>query len=268
MKNQRFTAPLSIVAFFAVFGFLSGVALGAGPRVTPEIVRMGTLYGGALLRVEGVKAPEAEIIVTVRGGTVKETFNKLGRVGPIWGITGKVTITNTPSLLLVFSSVPVSACLPREVIDQYGLDRIAVTKQMHIASDTADYDRIAEDYWRYKIRQGNYRLVNGTIETRPAGEDGIPYSLEFTLPKTAAAGKYAIGVLECQGGEIVRATELPLQVVEVGFPALVTFLATQHAAAYGAIAVVVAMLAGFGIDLIAARILKKRIVGDYRELQD
>ena len=261
VKNRHFIVPLSVIAFLAGIGSAVCAGVGAGPRVTPEIVRMGIRYGGALLRVEGVKAPDAQVVVMVRGEAGEEMFNKVGRVGPIWGITGKVTVTNTPSLLLVFSSAPLSNCLPRAAIDRYGLDQRAIAKQTRVESKAADYDRIAEDYWRYKIRQGNYQLVNGTVQTGPAGADGTPYTVEFTMPKTAAPGQYTIGVLECYGGEIVRATELPLRVVEVGFPALVTWLATQHASGYGIMAVVVAMLAGFGIDFLAARLFKNTIGG-------
>ena len=235
-----------------------------GVRVTPDTVRMGAFYGGATLRVEGTAGEGGKIIVIVRGPKVTETFNQAGRVGPIWVNTGKVTISEVPSLFLVFSSDPVSACLPRAVIDQDGLDLQAVKRQMHIECKTRDYGRVADEYLAYKGNQGSYRLVSGGFrmtQADPAGLSCASYSLELKLPKCAGRGQYQVRVLECRGGEIVASSEIPLTVVEVGFPALVAWLASQHASYYGIICVVVALLAGFGIDFVATRLFKRKMVG-------
>ena len=52
---------------------------------------------------------------------------------------------------------------------------------------------------------------------------------------------------------------MDLRVVEIGFPALVVRLAMQRPATYGLISVVIAMLAGFGIDFLAARFFKRKV---------
>jgi hypothetical protein len=54
-------------------------------------------------------------------------------------------------------------------------------------------------------------------------------------------------------------TDLELAVVEVGFPALIAKLARECASLYGIISVVVAMVAGFGIDFVASRIFKRKV---------
>lgn len=233
-------------------------------RVTPEIVRLGAFYSGATVRVEGVTGPDEKIIVVVRGPKVTEVFNQAGRVGPIWVNSGKVTISEVPSLFLVFSSEPVNTCLTRAAIDQYGLDLTALQKLMHIECKTRDYGRVAEDYFLYKKMQGGYSSVNGGFrmtQPDPGGVRNTSYTLEFVLPKCAAPGQYQISVLECRGGEIVISSDIPLQVIEVGFPALVAWLASQHASSYGILSVVVALLAGFGIDFVAARLFKRRMAG-------
>ena len=233
----------------------------AGLKVTPEIVRMGAFYGGAPVRVEGVTGPDEKVVIVVRGQKLTEVFNKAGRVGPIWVNTGKVTISYVPSLLLVFSSEPVGACLTRAAIDKYGLDPPALKKQMHIQSRAQDSGRVADDNFLYKAKQGSYRLANGGVRMNQPDKDGLSYTLEFVLPKCAAPGQYQISVLECREGEVVESSDVPLKVVEVGFPALVAFLATQHSSAYGILCVVVALVAGFGIDFVAARVFKRRMVG-------
>jgi uncharacterized protein (TIGR02186 family) len=263
-RNIRFALAANLIIPALWLATASALAQEAKVRVTPEVVRMGAFYGGATLRVEGVTGPDEKIVVVVRGPKVTEVFNQAGRVGPIWVNTGKVTISEVPSLLLVFSSEPLSACLTRAAIDQYGLDLPALKTQMRIQCKTQDYGRVAEDYLAYKGMQGSYRLVSGGFRMArpdPGGLSDTSYTLEFVLPKCAAPGQYQISVLECRGGGIVANSDVTLKVVEVGFPALVAFLAMQHSSAYGILAVVVALLAGFGIDFIAARLFKRKMVG-------
>ena len=233
-------------------------------RITPEIIQMGAFYGGATVRVEGVTGLDDKIIVIVRGPSVKEVFNQVGRVGPIWANIGKVTVSEAPSLLLVFSSEPVSACLPRADIDQYGLDMVAVKKQMRIECNKADYGQVAEDYLAYKRKQGSYQLVSGTFRMTaadPGGPSYTSYTLDFVLPRSATPGLYQVRVLECREGKIVASSDVPLSVVEAGFPAMISWLASQRPSYYGILSVLVALLAGLGIDFVATRLFKRSIAG-------
>ena len=64
-------------------------------KVTPPVVPMGTFYGGAQIRVEGTVPLGSKIVVAIRGSDVTEVFNNVGRVGPIWVNTGKVSISGS-----------------------------------------------------------------------------------------------------------------------------------------------------------------------------
>jgi hypothetical protein len=123
---------------------------------------------------------------------------------------------------------------------------------------------VAKDYFFYKKMQGSYSLVNGGFRMSQPDPGAVPcatYTLEFVLPRCAAPGQYQVSVLECRGGGVVVSSDVPLQVMEVGFPALIAWLASQHASSYGILSVVVALLAGFGIDFVAARLFKRKVAG-------
>ncbi len=88
-----------------------------------------------------------------------------------------------------------------------------------------------------------------------------PFSLAFRWPKKAPPGNYEVRVYEVVGGAVVRDASVPFSVVRTGFPAWLSALAENRAPLYGATAVLVAVLAGFGIDLLTTRIFgKKRAV--------
>jgi hypothetical protein len=57
---------------------------------------------------------------------------------------------------------------------------------------------------------------------------------------------------------VINVVSAPLPVVEVGLPAWLAAIATQRAAAYGVAAVLAAVLAGFGIDFLAALVFGRR----------
>jgi hypothetical protein len=101
-------------------------------------------------------------------------------------------------------------------------------------------------------------MVPSTIETGNLKDDSLPYALEFVWPKNAAPGAYQVSVYACREGEVRESLKVPLKVEEVGFPALITFMARDRASIYGIVSIVVAILAGFGIDFIATRLFKKR----------
>jgi uncharacterized protein (TIGR02186 family) len=260
---MRYRRLLSL-AIFIPFVSVPRPAQAANPteqarvKVTPAVVEMGTFYGGAKVHVEGIAGPGDNVVVVVRGSMASEVFNKVGRVGPIWVNTGKVTISAVPTVLLVFSSAPVSACLNRAALDKYELDAAALKQQMRIETKVPD-EGIASDFLMLKAKRRTYRLAGGGIQTRKPSQDGLPYSLEFDLPRSVAPGIYRVNALECRNGEVVENSEVKLKVVEVGFPALVVRLAMQRPAIYGVISVVIAMLAGFGIDFLASRLFKRKV---------
>ena len=228
-------------------------------EVTPSTVETGTFYGGARMRVAGTACAGNKIIVVVRGPSAARVFNRLGRVGPIWVNTGKVTISAAPSLLMIFSSEPLNACLNSAAIEQYQLDLASLKKQVRTDAKAEDRDRIADDFLAFQAKQGDYRLNSVSVRTTAPSPAGLPYSLDFQMPRSAASGKYLVSVLECRDGEVVRHANVELAVVEMGFPAWVASLAREHSWLYGFISVIVAMVSGFGMDFVASCLFERKV---------
>jgi uncharacterized protein (TIGR02186 family) len=252
---------LLVLAFPLILLFAQdSVALeSAKVKVSPATVELGTFYGGAQIHVEGLAGEGSKIIVVVRGASGAEVFNKVGRMGPIWVNTGKVTVSAAPNLLLIFSSDPINACLNAAAIDQYQLALESLKNHLKIETKGADRDRIAADFLALKVQQGSYRSAPGRVRLGIPDQDGLPYTLDFEMPRSATLGKYQVTMIECRNGQVAGTWDADLAVVEVGFPELVAHLAKDHASLYGILSVVVAMIAGFGIDFIASRIFKPRV---------
>ncbi len=231
-------------------------------QLTPQTIEMGAFYNGAPIRMEGTIPKGSQVIVIIRGATKDEVFNKKGRVGPIWINVDKVHVTGTPSLFLRFSSEDMHTFLDRKTIDAYELDELSVTERMRIRTShgepSAEYrELIQNSYLELKKKDGTYRRVANRVHM--AEVNGVThYMLLFNWPKTAPPGSYQVELYACRDRAIVGRSGTVLRLVEVGFPAFIANLAHQHPWEYGVVAVVVAVLAGFGIDAVASRLRPKR----------
>lgn len=75
---------------------------------------------------------------------------------------------------------------------------------------------------------------------------------------SAQPGSYTVTAYECRQGRVVRQSQATLAVRRVGLPATVAALAHQRPAQYAGLAVIAAMIAGFGIDFVISRLRGKK----------
>ncbi|MGA2324968.1 MAG: TIGR02186 family protein [Bryobacteraceae bacterium] len=232
-------------------------AEGLSVKLTPEVIRMGAFYSGEWMRISGTVARNSKVIVVIRGPNTEELFNRKARVGPIWINSGKVHISGVPSLFLCYSSEPVGSLLRRDEIERRQLDELAIKRQMIVAPKEMDQEIIRAHYVALKTEERVYRVVSDGLKMGAPGETGVPFSVDFHWPRKASPAHYEVRVYECRDGAVVGRVAAPLDVVKTGFPAAIADLAREHDSAYGVVAVLVAVLVGFGIDFLAAGLRRK-----------
>lgn len=228
-------------------------------RVSPAVIEMGAFYSGAAVRVEGVVENGSKALVTVVGSDREERFNKKGRVGPIWLNDAKVQFSGVPSLFLRFSAEPVRTVLARSEIDELHLDEKSIMQRMRIEPHLAEGDdTMRADFLALKHGDGSYQFGNTGVRMGEPGKDGTPFSLEFAWPRKAPPATYQVRVYEIRNGAVTRRSAMPLRVVRAGFPAWLAAFSQRRASVYGVAALVIAVLAGFGIDFITLRLFGKK----------
>jgi len=255
-------------------------------KVSPEAIQMGAFYNGAKMRIEGTAPSGSQVLVVIRGEEHDELFNKKGRVGPIWVNTDRIHVAFTPSLFLSFSSADVTALLDPASIEAYQLDEQAIKNRLacrsHCKCDTTvrhhtrsgaiaqcagvepdpQYQELIRSYYlALKTREGRYqthsdavRMTNAVLN---ATADDSRYRVDFDWPRSAPPGSYQVEVYACKNRSVAARTTALLQVVEVGFPAQMAALASGRPWAYGLVAVLGAILAGFTIDALTIRLRRR-----------
>jgi hypothetical protein len=249
-----------LLACIALFALASSAA---EPSVTlsPAVIEMGPFYGGARVKIEGIVAPGSQVAVVVRGADVEEVFNKKERMGPIWINGEKVHVSGVPSLFLCYTSVPLNQLLGRRALDENQLDESAIRAQMVIAPASPDHDALRSDYLALKRSQGTFGVVEGAVTVGRAMGLGVPFTLSLPWPKRAVPASYDVRVYECRDGEVLAQARAALEVKEVGIPADLANLAKERASLYGALCVLLAMAAGFGIDFIVMKFGRRNLSG-------
>ena len=258
MKRRILWISTFLPLFLSLVARAASAVEPARVRVIPSTIEMGTFYGGTKLHVAGIAGAGSKMIVVVRGPSTTEVFNKVGRVGPIWVNTGKVSISGVPTLLLIISSEPINTFLNAAAIDHYQLDVGSLKKHMQIETKAPNRDRVANDFLAFKARRGTYQITSHSVQLGALNHGKLSYSFDFEMPRSAAPGKYRATVLECRNGDVASQSDVDLVLMEVGLPALVARLAKEHASLYGIMSIIIAMVAGFGIDFVAASIFRRQ----------
>ncbi len=255
----RFHFLPALAVVLATAGWLNASAEVPSPvtlKLAPETIEMGAFYNSVRVRMEGTAPSGSQVMVVLRGATKDEVFNKKARVGPIWINVDKVHVSGPPSLFLRFSSEDVHTFLDRQTIDAYALDELSIRNRMHIRTEHGLRDpealkSIGDDYIDLKKSDGSFRRIADRVRVDEIGDGEARYTLEFGWPKLAPPGSYQVEVYACRDGRVIGQTGTTIQLNEIGFPAFMANAAREHPYGYGLLAVIMAVIAGFGIDALA-----------------
>jgi len=218
-------------------------------EVEPGRVEVGTFFQGRPIRIHGRVAAGCDVVVAITGGNVEETYNRKGRVGPLWATVGKVTISEVPALHLVATSAPLSTILPRPVIDAHMADLDALGRRARILPDSGDRDLVVAEYLALKRGQGLVGLSEGAV--RLEGTPGNPrFDATLRWPATAPIGTYRVVVWQVRGRVIIDERSVALEAAYVELPRLIAHLAFERSLAYGVVSVIIAVGVGFAMGLV------------------
>jgi hypothetical protein len=273
---------LLTVLMIAIPGTAAAQVSALSVKVSPEAIHMGAFYNGAKVRIEGAAPSGSQVLVVIRGEEHDELFNKKGRVGPIWVNTDRIHVAFTPSLFLSFSGADVTTLLDPTSIEAYQLDEQAIKNRLasrsHCKCDTTvrhhtrsgaiahcagvepdpRYRELIRSYYlALKTREGRYQTHLDAVRMVNPADGDTRYSVDLDWPRSAPPGSYQVEVYACKNRTVLARTTAPLQVVEVGFPARMAMLSSEHATGYGLIAVLAAVIAGFAIDGLTVRLRRR-----------
>jgi hypothetical protein len=231
---------------------LAGVlpAWAAAPVLTlsPATVKIGAFFNGETVAVLGAIPAGTQAVLEVVGSSAEETLMRKGRRGGLWMNVGKVVVREAPSLYLVLSTAKeLLTAPPAEASWGYAALEKRITFSGIEASERQEF---LTQFLQLKEEEHFYASLPGALKVEPASGGESPVKGSFLLPTITKPGTYKVCLSVIQAGKVVSTASADLKVAMVGFPALLASLAYRHGAAYGVLAVIIAIVTGFAMGFI------------------
>ncbi len=236
----------SIAAALVVASALlpSGSATGAPSLIadlSSEEIAITAGFSGAELLLFGAVEGEGDVVVVVRGPRRRELVRRKTRIAGIW-VNGKtVACDDVPVFYRVASTAPLDGIASPDLLAKLGIGagRLRFTVVGSEAASTVAEFRTA--MLRNKRKSKLYGDNVGTVTT--VGGRLVRTSVSF--PANVQTGTYKVDVYLFRGGRVIGRFEKPLTVRKAGIEARIYNFAHQQSALYGALAIVMALMAGW-----------------------
>jgi len=236
--------PLRLAALFCLaLTLVAGSAKGDGvvADLSSHLIAISSGFTGTSVVLFGATDSPGDVIAVVRGPEREMTVWRKGKVAGIWVNAEAVTFDGVPSFYAVAASRPLDEALSPGAAALY---RIGTANLKLESKPPMGQERTKRFADALIAEQQHAGLINAEIgKISFLGERLFRASIAF--PANVPTGTYLVEVFLTRDRDVVGAQTTPLLVEKVGIDAAVFDFARREAAAYGAIAVLVAVVAGW-----------------------
>lgn len=218
-------------------------------QIAPEQIPIGLTYHGARIVISGESLPGEELLLKITTPPADAHLRFLGKAaGLVWMKMGSMEFKNVPLAYLLYSSKPVDQIMApaAQQENHVGYESLKAASQVISSAGEVDRQQWLGEFIKLKESEHLYQIREGAIHLTP-GASGVSYRLESDWPYQAAPGDYLVEVLAVRDGRVVNQAATTLKVAQAGIVAQISNLAFHNSAVYGIMAILVAMVAGFGV---------------------
>jgi uncharacterized protein (TIGR02186 family) len=205
-----------------------------------HLIAITTGFAGADVLLFGTTDGPGDVIVVVKGPVADVEVLRKERVGGIWINRKGLGFQNVPAVYMMASSKPLPTLLPddQRAFYQMGIENV---RMVPVSPDDSDLKLFSDALIRAK-------QTSGLFSDQPARILFIGdrlFRVNLRVPSTVPTGTYLAEVYLVRDQKIVGAQTTPLVISKIGFGADIYDFAHRHSAAYGVIAILVALFAGW-----------------------
>ncbi|MFZ5790298.1 MAG: TIGR02186 family protein [Pseudomonadota bacterium] len=240
--RRRF-APRLCVLLLAAAAAMRPASVAAAPLIadlSDHLIAITTGFTGTDVLMFGATDGPGDIVVTVRGPLTDVAVRRKERIAGIWVNRESLEFGQVPSYYAMASSRPIADMLDSGMAQrqQVGEDNLALALP---DAPAPEVDEFRQALLQAKQEQGLYVTEPGKVSF--LGNQLFRTELHF--PSNVPVGSYLVEVLLVRDGKVVSAQTTPLIISKIGLGAAIYQFAHTQSLAYGAIAVLIALLAGW-----------------------
>lgn len=211
--------------------------------ISAHNVAITTSFVGSNLLLFGTTGGKGDVIIVVRGPRRDEVVRRKEKIAGIWVNRDNITFDNIPSFYTVASSRPVEDILSNQALEanRIGFNHLALEASDAQGLNTEEISVFRDALVRRKQIKNLYASDPMAISFIKSGL----FRMNLSLPANIVAGDYEVDTFLIRKGRVVSAETDTLPVQKVGFEAEVYNFAYQYSLAYGVLAVLIAIVAGW-----------------------
>ncbi|MBV9016527.1 MAG: TIGR02186 family protein [Alphaproteobacteria bacterium] len=238
--SRQYRLALVIVSALGLAGG-SARADGVIADLSSHLVAITSGFTGASVVLFGATEGGGDVIAVVRGPEHEMTVWRKGKVAGIWVNAESVTFANVPTFYTVAASRPIDEILAPGPAALYRIGTANLKLQAKQPATPETAARFNEALIATQQREGLFAADAGKISFL----GGRLFRATIAFPANVPTGTYIVEVFLVRDRDVVSGQTTPLVVSKVGMDAAVSDFATRQSAAYGAIAVLTALVAGW-----------------------
>ncbi len=245
---------LSAVMFVLMRGALgvdTARANGLAADVSDRLIAITTAFIGSEVVVFGSTESKGPIIITVQGPRQTQMVRRKERIAGIWVNSDRIEFENVPSYYAIAASDPLADVTDHATRNrlELGVDYLRLNMDGRQGYSDEEIKDFAQALIRNKERDGLY-----TITPEVINYPGTKlFRATFAFPANVSPGLYRIEVFHFDEGAVIGAHQSSLQISKVGLEAEVYDFAREHAALYGLVAILIAVVSGWLAGVIFRR---------------
>jgi uncharacterized protein (TIGR02186 family) len=217
--------------------------------LSKDFVAITAGFTGTEVLLFGSTKGKGKVVIVIEGPANNATIRMKERVAGIWVNGSEVTFEHVPAFYQVLSTDELGDWLPAALREEHhiGLDNLSIRPLGDVSAAEATVFRNA--LIRNKQQAGHYG--KGTGQMKLAG--GRLFRSTVFFPADVQVGVYSIRTYLIENRKVVSSQVLPLAINKTGLEAELYRAAHQHSALYGIAAIVIAVLAGLGGNMLFRR---------------
>ena len=220
--------------------------------LSQENVKISTDFQGAKILLfgayDGKKGDDIIVIVTGPKGLV--TVQKKEKILGVWVNTRKVNYINTPKYLSISSNRRIDDILNKKTqkISEIGLNNLKIRIQPGIKVEK-------EGNWRQALTRNMLKSNLWSINENSVtlNKDSL-FRSYLKLPSNVITGQFEVKILHYRNSKIVSQQINSINVSKSGISAEIYDIAQNYSTLYGIFAVLLAVLVGWGSNLIFRKV--------------